>query len=239
MLTPPRNNLFILLFLLTLFSTHAQPTTATSGGCQFDLTSIQAIESWWNGNTEQQLDETTIKCVSRNIGQAAGSLAGAAGGAHFGSWFGGKVGGMFGQADMGATIGAAWGLNWGLEKGGEIGASWGESLSLASLLGGGTGSGGSGSGGSDGSGSGSDGSQNRWHKQDTKLQMRDKCYKMMRLTRQSNKTEIKSAYRREAKNSHPDKNGGKHDEMVQLNLCYEIVLLANTGSGSRGSSGDL
>jgi|TARA_B110000211_G_C13927511_1_gene485660 hypothetical protein len=163
--------------------------------------------------------------------------AGAAAGSTLGGWLGRRLGETIGFGDTGERMGAMYGFNLGLTKGAELGGELGVSINLASLLDWKTGADGD-TGNHDRDDN--DGNKYSHHsKHDSKAQMRDKCYHTLGVTRRATQKDIKSAYRRLAKEAHPDKHGGKHEHMVQLNLCYEIVLLANTGSTSRGGGTDL
>jgi hypothetical protein len=228
------HRLFLSIFIVVLNinkQVHSIPTTQP---CSFDSASIYNIEKWWKGE-QRDLFSVDLRCVSKSIGKMGGGAAGAAGGSIFGAWLGRKVGSVIGFGDTGEKIGKMYGFNYGLHKGAEIGEQLGETWNLAALLGRGNNHSGTGSGNkyNERTGSKQEQKYSRHHKSDTKLQMRDKCYKTMDLTKRSTRSEIKASYRRAAREAHPDKHGGKHDHMVQLNLCYEIILLANTGSTSR------
>ena len=200
-------------------------------GCTFDLRSIQNIEQWWNGNMGD-LDAQTINCITKGVGRTAGTIAGAYGGSKLGAWLGGTLGDMLGFKADGERIGRMIGFKYGYQAGGDIGAA----LNLYALLGGGDGGKDEGDGKYEDGDDGGTGYQKHktFSHADSKRKTLMKCYAMMDLSSTSEKRDIKTAYRKNAVAAHPDKHGGKHDAMVQLNLCYEIVLLANTGSSSRG-----
>ena len=225
--------MLLYIYALLLFSfphtEHAQPTNS---GCTFDVNSIHNIERWWNGDGSD-LDKADINCVSRGVGRGIGTVAGAFGGSQAGAWLGGMLGDMIGLKEDGARIGSMLGFQYGMNKGGEWGEVIGGSISLASLLGG---SSSSSSSGEDqhNNNNNKDKKFNNFNHADSKRETLSKCYKLMSCSPSSTKKEIKSAYRNGAREAHPDKHGGVHEHMVNVNLCYEIVLLANTGSSSRG-----
>ena len=178
------------------------------------------------------LDAQTINCITKGVGRTAGTIAGAYGGSKLGAWLGGTLGDMLGFKADGERIGRMIGFKYGYQAGGDIGAA----LNLYALLGGGDGGKDEGDGKYEDGDDGGTGYQKHktFSHADSKRKTLMKCYAMMELSSTSEKRDIKTAYRKNAVAAHPDKHGGKHDAMVQLNLCYEIVLLANTGSSSRG-----
>ncbi len=53
--------------------------------------------------------------------------------------------------------------------------------------------------------------------------MKQSLYDILGTTKDATQEEIKEAYRNQAKLHHPDKEGGSHEKMEQINKAYEIL----------------
>eukprot|EP00971_Amphidinium_carterae_P164400 3259392-Amphidinium_carterae.1 len=49
------------------------------------------------------------------------------------------------------------------------------------------------------------------------------CYALLNVPKNATADTIKVAYRKQAKQLHPDVDGGSHGTMAQLNMCYEAL----------------
>lgn len=187
---------------------------------------IQSIEEWYNGKLDPR--QIQVVCMGSQTGGAVGALGGFAVGGAIGSAFGAALDAVLGTGastdgstgwfesifgGVGQVTGSAAGYN--------VGSMVGTQIASIFLL----------------------DASTSYENMDFKSSRADKvnkCYALLGVSATSNKKDILSAYRRKALEFHPDKNkeSGSNAKMLEVNLCKEIVLLANTGKSSRNQQGD-